>query len=404
MPAEVELAVAVSLRPSQEPPPFNGVRLVEPYASLQGGPLLMQHYGCDLRAWEGSGVWAQLAIEGCRPPEDAWTALRNAEQRDFWLTSSQTDTPFLMLTLDPGVDTQMSALLHSYGVLDPFMSYWHWATALHQPFYRERSFNMGPEARLRRPLYVDVGAGLGFFGLNAISLGFRTHFVGLNHLLSRAIQLSLRVNGWQQHARLFKPMPVGVSTPDMYEDGSVVPEDELPISLEELTGGETVALMRLDLDSGEEASVMIAAHGLLRTRRIHRIVMNVYGSAQLLSMLRLLQEEVGYELFEVVDDRNEQWRVWDLGGYAFGRSYGGEESAAGGGTRPLGDLGAFARRLGREEHGREIICMLPDGLANVPVGEEAYWKGFVDEGDTAEAYPPRRTPALKVPEWRQLGG
>ena len=187
MPAEVELALAVSLSPSQEPPPFNGVRLVEPYASLRGGPLLMQHYGCDLQAWEGSGVWAQLAIEGCRPPEDAWTALRNAERKfDFWLIASQTDTPFLMLTLDPGVDTQMSALLQSYGVLDPFMSYWHWATALHQPFYRERGFNSGPEARLRRPLYVDVGAGLGFFGLNAISLGFRTHFVGLNHSVQRS--------------------------------------------------------------------------------------------------------------------------------------------------------------------------------------------------------------------------
>jgi hypothetical protein len=95
--------------------------------------------------------------------------------------------------------------------------------------------------------------------------------------------------------------------------------------------------------------------------------------------------------------------VWDLGGYAFGRSYGAEESAAGGGTRPIGDLGAFARRLGREGHGREIICMLPDGFANVPVGEEAYWEGFVDEGE-AEAYPPRRTPALEVPQRRQLGG
>ena len=367
MPAEVELALAVSLSPSQEP--FNGIRLVEPYASLRGGSLLMQYYGCDLRAWEGTGVWAQLAIEGCRPPEDAWIALRKAEQRRFWLISSQTDTPFLMLTLDPDVDTQMSALLHSYGVLDPYMTYWHWATALHQPFYRERGYNMEPGARLRRPLYVDVGAGLGFFGLNAISLGFRAHFVGLNHLLSRAIQLSLRLNGWQQHARLFKPLPSGVSSTGLYEDGSVMPADELPISLEELTGGETVALMRVDLDGGEEASVMLAAQNFLRTRRVHRIVMNVYASTQLLLMLRLLREEIGYELFEVVDDRHEQWRVWDLGGYGFGRSYGEDESAAAGGTRPLGDSNAFAQRLLRDGHGIEVICMLPGGLANVPPGE-----------------------------------
>ena len=410
MPNEA-LEVAVSLRPSQ-PPPFDGMSLVEPYASLRGGPLLMQHFGCDLRAWEGTGLWAQLKIEGCRPPQDAWIALRLAEERNLWLTSSQTDPPFLMLTLDPSIDKDMSALLHSFGMLDPFMSYWHWAASIHQPFYRERDWNTGPEGRSRRPLYVDVGAGLGWFGLLAISLGFKTHFCGLNALLTRCIRFSLRINGWQQHAQLFKPLPVGVSTSTgVYEDGSVVPADEMPIPLEELTGGERVALMRVDLEPGEEAAVILSARGLLRTRRVDRIVMNVYASPgvdggtrnPLLAMLQLLRDEVGYELFEVVDDRQQQWRVWDLGGYAYGRNYGTADGAAHGGTRPLlGDLGEFARRLQHEHaHGRELICMLPEELSNVPVGEEAEWAGFVWEGEDSGR---PRTAQLDAPERGRLMG
>lgn len=287
-------------------------------AGLRGAGVLSEHFGCDLTDFI-DGETADLAASGadiylaapeaaghCQPPVDSWVALLEAERAGLHLVQTATVPPFLMFTLDPRVDAGMSMWLHRFGMLEPYKQEW-----LRQAGVEEARTRGEP------PLFVDVGAALGFFGLFAMALGWRAHFVepSFEHI----VRLSLRVNGWAPRRGLWHITPVLE-----------------PTSLFDLLEGSgRVAALKVDLDQTADTAALLGAGRLFRGARVQRLVASLWTGSLVAATIEMLQA-AGCAVERVVDTHDEQWaRLMD-----------GEQAFP---TEPVGDALAFADWLAEQE-------------------------------------------------------
>lgn len=318
------------------------------FSQLRGASVLTDHFSCDLNVLDDEDVSAtegefylptgdessdkqsalQQALEACQPPVDAWMALIEAERGGLHLVQTATSPPFLMFTLDPRVDGGMSFWLHRYGMLEPYKQEWLRRAGIDEAQVR------GSDHLSDSPRMVDVGAGLGFFGLYALALGFRAHFVepSMEHI----IRCSLRMNGWAlgSHALI---------TPVLE-----------PKSLDELLHDDgDIAALKLDLDPGKDTTALLGAGSLFKESRVRRLVASVWSSTGVSEALEMLQE-AGYTIEQVAHSHDDQWARWISGDPVFLAD-------------PVVDLADFTSRLEREPpHMREISCVSSAAISQHP--------------------------------------